>query len=78
LLACAYEAIKRGGLYPCAYNAANETAVAAFLSGRIGFLDIGRITRYVVEGDWSTEPRDIAAVLEADRQARIMAEKEIQ
>ena len=29
---------ERGGTYPCAYNAANEVAVAAFLDGRIGFL----------------------------------------
>jgi 1-deoxy-D-xylulose-5-phosphate reductoisomerase len=77
LLALAYEAVKKGGLYPCAYNAANEAAAAAFLAGRIGFLDIGRITRYVLDKDWSTEPSDIASVMEADRQAGIMAEKEL-
>jgi 1-deoxy-D-xylulose-5-phosphate reductoisomerase len=78
LLALAYEAAKKGGLYPCAYNAANEAAVAAFLDGRIGFLDIGRITRYVLDRDWTAEPGDIASVMEADRQARIIAEKEIE
>ena len=78
LLALAYEAVQRGGLYPCAYNAANEAAVAAFLDGRIGFLDIGRITRYVLDKDWSKEVLDIASVLEADRQTRETAEKEIQ
>ena len=78
LLALAYEAVKKGGLYPCAYNAANEAAVAAFLDRRIGFLDIGRITRYVLDRDWTAEPGDIASVMEADRQARIMAEKEIE
>ena len=31
---------ERGGTFPCAYNAANEVAVAAFLDGRIGFLEI--------------------------------------
>src|SRR3954449_3566835 len=40
LLALAREAGERGGTYPCAFNAANEVAVAAFLEGRIGFLDI--------------------------------------
>jgi 1-deoxy-D-xylulose-5-phosphate reductoisomerase len=75
LLALAYEAVKKGALYPCVYNAANETAVAAFLAGRIGFLDINRITRYVLERDWSTEPGDIASIMEADKQARIMADK---
>jgi 1-deoxy-D-xylulose-5-phosphate reductoisomerase len=77
LLGLAYDAARMGGLYPCAYNGANEAAVAAFLSGRIGFLDIGRITRYVLDRDWSEEPDDFASVMEADRQARMMAEKEI-
>ena len=77
LLALAYEAAEKGGLYPCAYNAANEAAVAAFLAGRIGFLDIARITGYVLDRDWNTEPREIASILEADRQARIIAEKEL-
>ncbi len=39
-LALAYEAGKAGGTMPCVLNGANEEAVAAFLSGRIGFLDI--------------------------------------
>ncbi|MDR2924170.1 MAG: 1-deoxy-D-xylulose-5-phosphate reductoisomerase [Treponema sp.] len=77
MLPLAYEAVKKGGLYPCAYNAANEAAVAAFLAGRVGFLDIGRITRYVLDSDWSAEPSDIASVMEADKKARELAEKEI-
>ena len=40
MLPLAREAGERGGTYPCAYNAANEVAVQAFLEGRIGFLDI--------------------------------------
>ena len=36
----AYEAGQEGGTLPCAFNAANEVAVNAFLSGRIKFLDI--------------------------------------
>jgi 1-deoxy-D-xylulose-5-phosphate reductoisomerase len=77
MLPLAYEAIRKGGLYPCAYNGANEAAAAAFLVGRIGFLDISRITGYVLDSDWSAEPADIASVMEADRRARILAEKEI-
>jgi len=77
MLPLAYEAIKKGGLYPCAYNGANEAAVAAFLAGRIGFLDIARVTRYVLDRDWSAQPADIASVMDADRRARILAEKEI-
>src|SRR5262245_56671198 len=40
LLALARDAGERGGTFPCAFNAANEVAVQAFLDGRIGFLDI--------------------------------------
>ncbi|MCI7547048.1 MAG: 1-deoxy-D-xylulose-5-phosphate reductoisomerase [Bacteroides sp.] len=39
-LALAFEAIGRGGNIPCAMNAANEAAVAAFLQDRIRFYDI--------------------------------------
>lgn len=39
-LALAYEAGKRGGNIPTAFNAANEIAVAEFLGGKIGYLDI--------------------------------------
>src|SRR5881396_2342028 len=40
MLALARQAGEAGGTHPCAYNAANEVAVAAFLAGRIGFLEI--------------------------------------
>ena len=39
-LSLAYEAISRGGNIPCAMNAANEAAVAAYLQDRIRFYDI--------------------------------------
>ena len=35
-----YLALERGGLTPCVINAANEIAVAAFLAGKIRFVDI--------------------------------------
>ena len=37
------EALRRGGLYPAAVNAANEQAVALFLEGKIGFMQIARL-----------------------------------
>ena len=39
-LAISYEALRKGGNWPCILNAANEVAVEAFLEKRIGFLDI--------------------------------------
>ena len=42
-LQLAFDAIERGGNIPCAMNAANEAAVAAYLKDQIGFYDIPAI-----------------------------------
>ena len=39
-LALSFEALEKGGNWPCILNAANEVAVEAFLERKIGFLDI--------------------------------------
>lgn len=49
-LELAYEAIERGGNAPCALNAANEVAVAAYLKGKISFYDIARINEKCLLG----------------------------
>ena len=49
-LRLAYEALERGGNAPCALNAANEVAVAAYLKGIIGFYDISRINAKCLDG----------------------------
>ena len=49
-LALAFEAIGRGGNIPCAMNAANEAAVAAFLQDRIRFYDIPDIISCCMAG----------------------------
>lgn len=48
-LAIARQALRSGGGAPAAMNAANETAVEAFLDGRIGFLDIARTVDATLE-----------------------------
>jgi 1-deoxy-D-xylulose-5-phosphate reductoisomerase len=70
MLKYAWEAAKYGKLYPCAYNAANETAVTAFLEQKIGFLDIPKITDHVLQADWTCGCLDLEAVLKADADAR--------
>ncbi|MDR3115375.1 MAG: 1-deoxy-D-xylulose-5-phosphate reductoisomerase, partial [Treponema sp.] len=75
MLSLAYEAAKRGRLYPAAYNAANEAAAAAFLTKKIGFLDIFRVVGYVLERDWNAagnleSPEALQIILEADEKAR--------
>ena len=70
MLALAREAGERGGTYPCAYNAANEVAVAAFLEGRIGFLDIAALVEGALERVDGAPARDLDELREADRRAR--------
>jgi 1-deoxy-D-xylulose-5-phosphate reductoisomerase len=70
LLALAREAGERGGTYPCAYNAANEVAVAAFLAGRIGFLDIFALVERALATVQGTPARDLAELREVDAAAR--------
>jgi 1-deoxy-D-xylulose-5-phosphate reductoisomerase len=70
LLALAREAGERGGTFPCAFNAANEVAVAAFLDGRIGFLEIASLVEDALERADGAPARDLAELREADRRAR--------
>jgi 1-deoxy-D-xylulose-5-phosphate reductoisomerase len=70
LLALAREAGERGGTFPCAFNAANEVAVAAFLDGRIGFLEIASLVEDALERADGAPARDLAELHEADRRAR--------
>src|SRR4051812_1557518 len=70
LLALAREAGGRGGTFPCAFNAANEAAVQAFLDGRILFLDIdGAVADALARVD-GAPARDGDELVEADRLAR--------
>ena len=48
-LQLAFDALQRGGNVPCAMNAANEAAVAAYLKDRIGFYDISSTVARVME-----------------------------
>lgn len=49
-LSLAFEAIRKGGNVPCAMNAANEAAVAAFLNDSIRFYDIPEIISACMAG----------------------------
>jgi len=74
LLALAREAGERGGTYPCAFNAANEVAVAAFLEDRIGFLEIASRVEHALEHADGAPARDLDELREADRRARELVE----
>jgi 1-deoxy-D-xylulose-5-phosphate reductoisomerase len=77
-LALAKEALRQGGPLPCALNAADEIAVAAFLEKKLSFLGIAAVIELVLEKMPRAPIRTIADVLEADMEARRLARLEIQ
>ena len=69
LKAC-IEAVKIGGTMPAMVNGANEEAVAAFLDGKIKFLEIGELVKAVLSEFEKKEITCLDDVFEADRIAR--------
>lgn len=61
----ALEAAKRGGTYPCVLVGADEEAVALFLEGKIGFLQIAELIEAVLERHQPVARPDVPAILEA-------------
>ncbi|HEX8056312.1 MAG TPA: 1-deoxy-D-xylulose-5-phosphate reductoisomerase, partial [Novosphingobium sp.] len=72
-LRLARQVAEQGGAAPAILNAANEVAVAAFLKGAIGFLDIAMIVEDVLNRYSAPVPAAIEDVLEADAKARVLA-----
>jgi 1-deoxy-D-xylulose-5-phosphate reductoisomerase len=75
LLALARRAGEQGGTYPCAFNAANEIAVAAFLEGRLPFLAIATTVEETLAEVSGAPARDLDDLIAADREARRLAER---
>ena len=69
-LKIAMECGKAGGTLPCAFNAANEEAVAAFLKKKIAFLDIYTIIESAVQGHNVVNNPDIDTVLSVETEVR--------
>ena len=55
---------------PCIVNGANEVAVAAFLAGKIGFLEIGALAQQAMASIPATAIKTYEDVMKADTQAR--------
>lgn len=72
------QALRQGGCQPTLFNAANEIAVEAFLTRRIGFLDIVRVVDAVLECVHCPVPTSVAEVLAVDQQGRRAAESFVQ
>jgi 1-deoxy-D-xylulose-5-phosphate reductoisomerase len=72
-LGLAYSALKSGGAAPATLNAANEVAVAAFLDGRLPFLQITAVIEETLNAFGSGPLRTLDEVLAADASARMRA-----
>jgi 1-deoxy-D-xylulose-5-phosphate reductoisomerase len=64
------DAISEGGAKPAILNAANEIAVAAFLAGQIGFLDIADVVSSALDGFSPNAPHDLDTLFSIDAAAR--------
>jgi 1-deoxy-D-xylulose-5-phosphate reductoisomerase len=69
----AREAAQAGGSAPAVLNAANEIAVAAFLSGQIAFTDISALVAQTLSGTLPPAPRTLEDVFAVDAEARARA-----
>lgn len=73
----AKEAVRQGGPLPCALNAADEVAVAAFLERRLPFLGIPKVIERVLDRMPRTTLTSMEDVLTADQEARRLAQLEV-
>jgi 1-deoxy-D-xylulose-5-phosphate reductoisomerase len=73
-LALGYAAARSGGTMPAVLNAANEVAVAAFLQGRLKFLDIPRVVEQTMAAHVPQALTDLDQVLAVNAWARDFAE----
>jgi 1-deoxy-D-xylulose-5-phosphate reductoisomerase len=72
-LSLAKHALRQGGPLPCALNAADEVAVAAFLEGNLPFVGISAVIEQVLERMPVSRLQSIEDVLAADAEARRLA-----
>jgi 1-deoxy-D-xylulose-5-phosphate reductoisomerase len=72
-LALARRAGEAGGTFPCAFNAANEVAVDAFLHAGLPFLAIGETIEATLDTVDGSPARDLEELVEADAAARRVA-----
>ena len=77
-LRLAREALRNKGAYPCAFNAADEVAVEAFLDRRLPFFGIAEVIERVLDRTPRVKISAIGDVLAADSEARIIAREEVE
>ncbi len=76
-LALSYEALRKGGNWPCILNAANEVAVEAFLKEKIGFLQIPDVIESTLGKSTYIKAPQLEDYYNSDLQARRVAQEQI-
>ncbi len=76
-LAISYEALRKGGNWPCILNAANEVAVEAFLEKRLGFLEIPDVIEKTLDKLSFIKAPALEDYFNTDLQARRVAKEQI-
>lgn len=71
-LALAKHAARKGGTATAILNGANEAAVACFLDGTIGFMDIPRLVERVLSRIAVVQTPTLDDILQADQEARAL------
>jgi 1-deoxy-D-xylulose-5-phosphate reductoisomerase len=72
-LELAYHALQKGGIIPCALNAANEIAVAAFLNHQIGFNAMSEVIEYTIARTHNVKRPSLQEYMENDLESRRIA-----
>jgi 1-deoxy-D-xylulose-5-phosphate reductoisomerase len=72
-LALARQALESGGAAPTILNAANEVAVAGFLSGAVSFLDIERVVAETLGSLRPADPATLSDIVAVDAESRRIA-----
>ena len=71
----AYECLERGGTAACVMNGSNEVAVAAFLKGKCGYLDIVGAIRYALDNATFVAKPTLDDYTASNLEARMLAER---
>ncbi len=74
-LAISFEALEKGGNWPCIMNAANETAVDAFLKEKIGFLEIPEVIEQTLAKSLHIQKPDLDDLIESDMMGRKISQQ---
>jgi len=72
-LSLAFEALREGGNMCCILNAANEIAVEAFLSEKIGFLQMPDVVKHSMDSNLFSPHPDLDLLEFTDKKAREIA-----